>query len=49
MVICRANLEHAKIDQFKFRVELVQALLIQHQSENVRKFQGNYPTDKNMP
>ena len=38
MVICRANSGQTKIDHFKFRVELVQALLIEHQSESVRKF-----------
>ena len=37
------------IDHFKFRVELVQALLIEHQSESVRKFQGHHSTDKNVP
>jgi len=47
MVICRANSGQAKIDHFKFRVELVQALLIEHQS--VRKFQGHHSTDKNVP
>ena len=35
------------IDHFKFRVELVQALLIEHQSESVRKFQGHHSTEKN--
>jgi hypothetical protein len=37
------------MDHFKFRVELVQALLIEHQSESVRKFQGHHYTDKNVP
>ena len=37
-----------KIDHFKFRVELVQALLIEHQSGSVRKFQGHHSTDKNV-
>jgi len=46
MVICRANSEQAKIDHFKFRVELVQALLIEHQSESVRKFQGHHSRQK---
>jgi len=32
MVICRTNSGQAKIEHFKFRVELVQALLIEHQS-----------------
>ena len=49
MIICRANSGQTKIDHFKFRVELVQALLIEHASENVRKFQGHYSTDKNVP
>ena len=49
MVICRANSGQAKIDHFKFRVELIQALLIERQSENVRKFQGHHSTDKNVP
>jgi len=49
MVICRANSGQAKIYHFKFRVELVQALLIEHQSESVSKFQGHHSTDKNVP
>jgi len=49
MVICRTNSGQAKIDHFKLRVELVQALLIEHQSENVRKFQGHHSTDKKVP
>jgi len=49
MVICRANSGQAKIDHFKFRVELVQALLIEHQSESVTKFQGHHSTEKNVP
>ena len=49
MVICRENSGQTKIDHFKFRVELVQALLIEHQSESVRKFPGHHSTDKNVP
>ena len=49
MVIRCANSGQAKIDHFKFRVELVQALLIENQSESVRKFQGHHSTDKNVP
>jgi hypothetical protein len=49
MVICRANSGQTKIDHLKFRVELVQALLIEHGSESVRKFQGHHSTDKNVP
>jgi len=46
MVICRANSGQIKIDHFKFRVELVQALLIEHGSESVRQFQGHHSTEK---
>ena len=48
MVICRANSGQTKIE-LKFRVELVQAVLIEHGSESVRKFQGHHSTDKNVP
>jgi len=46
MLICRANSGQTKIDDFNFRVELVQAMLIEHGSESVRKFQGHHSTDK---
>jgi len=49
MVICCANSGQIKTDHFKFRVELVRALLIEHQSESVTKFQGHHSTDKNVP
>ena len=49
MAICHANSGQTKIDHFKFRVELVQALLIEHTSGCVRKFQGHHFTDKNVP
>ena len=49
MEICCANSGQNKIDHFKFRIELVQALLIEHQSGSVRKFQGHYSTDKTVP
>ena len=48
MVICRANSGQTKIDHLRFRVELVQALLIEHGSETVRKFQGHHSSDKNV-
>jgi hypothetical protein len=48
MVICRANSGQIKIDHLKFRVELVQALLVEHGSESVRNFQGHHFTDKNV-
>ena len=38
MVICRANTGQTKTDHFKFRVELVQALLIEHEV----KVSGNF-------
>ena len=47
MVICCANSGQTKIDHFKFRIELVQAL-IEHRSESVRKFQGHHSTDKTV-
>ena len=47
--MCHANSGQIKIDHFKFRVELVQALLIEYASENIRKFQGHYSTDRNVP
>jgi len=47
--MCHANSGQTKIDHFKFRVELVQALLIEHTSESDRKFQGHHSTDKNVP
>ena len=46
MEICCANSGQNKIDHFKFRVELVQALLIEHQSESVRKFKTIIPQTK---
>jgi hypothetical protein len=46
LVIFRANSGQTKIDHFKFRVELVQALLIEHGSKSVRNFQGQHSTDK---
>ena len=49
MAICRANSGQTKIDHFKFRVELVEALLTEHGSGSVRKFQGHHSTDKNVP
>ena len=49
MEIFRANSGQTKIDHFKFRVDLVQALLIEHRSESVRKSQGHHSTDKNVP
>jgi len=49
MVICCANSRQTKIDHFEFRVKLVQALITEHGSESVRKFQGHHSTDKNVP
>ena len=46
MVICHANSGQTKTDHFKFRVELVQALLTGDGSGSVRKFQGHHSTDK---
>jgi len=49
MVIYCANSGQTKIDHFKFRVELIQALLTAHGSGSARKFQRHYSTDKNVP
>ena len=49
MVILCANSRQTTIDHCKFRVELVQALLTEHGSGSVRKFQGHHSTDKNVP
>jgi hypothetical protein len=49
MVICHTNSGQSKIGHFKFRVELVQALLKEHGSEILRDFQGHHSTDINVP
>ena len=46
MEICRAKSGQTKTDHLKFRVELVQALLIEHGSESVRKFKAIIPQTK---
>jgi len=46
MVICHANSGQTKIDHFKFTVELVQALLIEHASGSVRNFKAIIPQTK---
>ena len=46
MVICRANSGQTKIDHFKFRVELVQALLTEHGSEVSGNFKAIIPKTK---
>jgi hypothetical protein len=48
-VIRNTNSGQTKIGRFKFRVELVQALLKEHGSEIVRDFQGHHSTDINVP
>jgi hypothetical protein len=49
MRICHANSGQSKMDHFKFRVDLVQALLIEHGSETERKVQCHHSIDKNVP
>jgi hypothetical protein len=49
LIICCANSGQSKIDHFKFRVNLVQALLIEHGREIERKVEGRHSTDKNVP
>jgi hypothetical protein len=46
MVICRKISGQTKRDHFKFTVELVQALLNEHASESVTKFQYHHSTEK---
>ena len=49
LILCRANSGQSKIDHSKFRVNLVQALLIEHGREIERKVEGHHSTDKNVP
>jgi hypothetical protein len=49
MIISCANSGQSNMDHFKFRVDLVQAILIEHGSEIGRKVQGCHSTDKNVP
>ena len=49
MIIRHANSGQSKKDHFKFRVDLVQALLIEPGSETERKVQGCLSTGKNVP
>jgi hypothetical protein len=37
------------MDHFKFRVDLIQALLIERGSETERTVQGHHSSDKNVP
>jgi hypothetical protein len=48
-IICCANSGQSKIANFKFRVDLVQSLLIENGSEIERKVQGHHSSDKNVP
>jgi hypothetical protein len=48
LIICYANSGQSKIDHFKFRVNLVQALLIEHGREIERKVEGHHSTYKNV-
>jgi hypothetical protein len=49
LIICRANSGQSKIDHCKFRVNLVQALLIEHGREIEKKVEGRHSTEKNVP
>jgi hypothetical protein len=48
-IICCANSGQSNMENFKFRVDLVQALLNEHGSETERKVQGRHSTNKNVP
>jgi hypothetical protein len=47
-VICRPNSGQTKTDHFKFTVELLWALLIEHGCES-QEIQGHHSADKNVP
>jgi hypothetical protein len=49
MVICRANSQGKGIDRLKFRVDMVQALLVQHGAGVERKVPGRHSTDNTVP
>jgi hypothetical protein len=49
MVICHTNSGQTKTGHFKFRVELVQALLKEHGSKIAGDIQGHHSTDINVP
>ncbi|PSN42879.1 hypothetical protein C0J52_17995 [Blattella germanica] len=49
MIICRENSPHHKIDHFNFRVDLVEALLVEHEGGIERKVPGFHSTDNRVP
>ena len=49
MIICCASSGQNKMEHFKFRVDLIQALLIERGSETDRTVQGRHSSDKNVP
>jgi hypothetical protein len=49
MTIFRKNLPQTKTDRLKFRVDLVQALIVEHWSGVERKVSGHHSTDKTVP
>jgi hypothetical protein len=49
MIICRANSPGIKTDPLKCRVDLVQALLVDHGGGVERKVPGRHSTDKTVP
>jgi hypothetical protein len=49
MIICKANSPGIKIDHLKYRVDLVQALFVDHGGRVERKVPGRHSTDKTVP
>jgi hypothetical protein len=49
MVICKPNTQRKGIDHFKFRVDMVQALLVQHGAGVERKVPRRHSMDNTVP
>jgi hypothetical protein len=49
MIICKANSLGIKTDRLKYRADLVQALLVDHDGGVERKLPGRHSTDKTAP
>ncbi|XP_021918752.1 piggyBac transposable element-derived protein 4-like [Zootermopsis nevadensis] len=49
MIICRANSPGIEVEHLKYRVDLVQALLVEHGGGVERNVPGRHSTDKTVP
>jgi hypothetical protein len=49
MTICRENSLGTKTDHLKYRVNLVQAFLVEHWSGTGTKVPGTHSTDRTLP